>query len=210
MGVLVKVTIVGVALVSLGLIYLPDWPVTGRWFFPYAYREVIEKEARARDLDPLFVAAIIRQESGFRPGEVSRVGAVGLMQMMPKTAAWASQQMGMPSVRGDALYDPRTNIRLGCWYLQYLFRRFRDPGKVLAAYNGGEGNLKYWSGLPGDQMSHAFPETRYYVAECLYGYERYKALYGRPGLLSKPWYGVVPSPKPSPRPSGSPGAHAKP
>jgi soluble lytic murein transglycosylase len=186
-GLLIKSTIVVLSLVSMGLIYLPDWPVTGRWFFPYHYREIIEAEAQTRGLDPLFVAAIIRQESGFVTREVSRVGAVGLMQIMPRTAVWINQSMRGKTISDASMIEPRTNIRLGCWYLQYLFKRFGDTSKVLAAYNGGEGNMKYWSGLPGEQLAHAFPETRAYVAKCLYGYERYRALYGKPEQPARPW-----------------------
>ncbi|MEB3220499.1 MAG: lytic transglycosylase domain-containing protein [Candidatus Sericytochromatia bacterium] len=163
--------------VSLLIIYLPDLPVVGRLFYPLAYRAEIEQQARAFGLDPLFVAAVIRQESGFKPQARSAAGAMGLMQLMPATARWAAPQMGMRGFRDDQLLEPAVNIRIGCWYLNYLFQRFRDPAKVLAAYNGGEGNVKFWGTLQGEHLAWAYPETQTYVTQCLRAYRRYHELY---------------------------------
>jgi soluble lytic murein transglycosylase len=162
---------------SLLMIYMPDMPVVGRLFYPYYYQPLIEAEARRNGLDPLFVAAVIRQESGFRPHAKSPVGAVGLMQLMPKTGVWAGQQLGLKQFDVKLLEDPNVNVKLGCWYLKYLFQQFREPAKVLAAYNGGEGNMAYWGSLQGEQLKHAFPETQGYVAQGMKAYQRYKALY---------------------------------
>ncbi|MEB3327749.1 MAG: lytic transglycosylase domain-containing protein [Candidatus Sericytochromatia bacterium] len=165
------------AFASLLLIYLPDLPVVGRLFYPFGYRTEIEQQARAFGLDPLFVAAVIRQESGFRPQARSAAGAMGLMQLMPATARWAAPQMGLRGFRDEQLLDPALNVRVGCWYLNYLFQRFRDPAKVLAAYNGGEGNMKFWSTLRGEPLAWAYPETQTYVSQCLRAYRRYHELY---------------------------------
>jgi soluble lytic murein transglycosylase len=168
---------IAVAIASLLVIYLPDLPGVGRWFYPFHYRPVIEEQAKAFGLDPLFVAAVIRQESGFRPKVHSPVGAIGLMQIMPKTAQWASQQLGMKGFQTEQLEDPAVNIRVGCWYLRYLFQQFHEPAMVLAAYNGGEGNMAYWGTLQGEQLRHAFPETQGYVNRGMKTYQRYKDLY---------------------------------
>lgn len=169
-GVIVSVT-------SLLVIYLPDLPVVGRWFYPFAYKDTIVAQARAYNLDPLFVAAVIRQESGFRPKAHSAVGAVGLMQLMPETGRWASTKVGMKSFKVAQLEDPAVNIKLGCWYLSYLFGQFKDADKVLMAYNGGEGNVSSWSSKQGEQLAYAYPETQTYVGATLRTYQRYKALY---------------------------------
>jgi soluble lytic murein transglycosylase len=173
----IKGAAIAVSTVALMLIYLPDLPVVGRVFYPFWYRPTIEEQAKAFGLDPLFVAAVIRQESGFRPKVHSPVGAVGLMQIMPKTAQWASQQLGIKNFKDEQLEDPAMNIKVGCWYLRYLFSQFHDPSMVLAAYNGGEGNLAYWGTLQGEQLRHAFPETQGYVARGMKTYQRYKDLY---------------------------------
>ncbi|HEY9723586.1 MAG TPA: lytic transglycosylase domain-containing protein [Oscillatoriaceae cyanobacterium] len=166
------------SIASLLVIYLPDLPVFGRFFYPFRYRTLIEQQARHYGLDPLFVAAVIRQESGFRASARSHVGARGLMQLMPQTAAWASQKAGLKNFSVARLDDPATNIALGCWYLHYLFGQFHDPALVLAAYNGGEGNLAYWGSLQGEHLAHAFPETQTYVESGLRTYSRYQTLYG--------------------------------
>lgn len=173
----IKAIAIGASLLSLLAIYLPDLPVVGRAFYPFYYRPTIETHAKTFGLDPLFVAAVIRQESGFRPKAKSPVGAVGLMQLMPKTGTWAAEQLGIKNFQVSQLEDPEVNVRLGCWYLRYLFSQFREPAKVLAAYNGGEGNMAYWGTLQGEQLKHAFPETQGYVAQGMKAYKRYKELY---------------------------------
>ncbi|MEB3196580.1 MAG: lytic transglycosylase domain-containing protein [Candidatus Sericytochromatia bacterium] len=177
---------VGLSIASLMVIYLPDLPLVGRVFYPFHYRTEVEKQARAFGIDPLFVAAVIRQESGFRADARSRVGAVGLMQLMPQTARWAAGQMGIKGYRDDQLERPATNIRIGCWYLNYLFQRFQDPAKVLAAYNGGEGNVTFWGSLKGEPLAWAYPETQTYVTQCLRAYRRYHDLYGSAPGRSQP------------------------
>ena len=174
---ILQVLAVTASLVSLSVIYLPDVPLFGKFFYPLYYRELIEKEAQANQLDPLFVASVIRMESRFQPKARSGVGAVGLMQLMPKTATWASQQAGLKNFKLEQLEDPTVNVKLGCWYLKYLFAQFNDPAMVLAAYNGGEGNLNYWKSLQGEQLRHAYPETQNYVEQGLKTYSRYRSLY---------------------------------
>lgn len=166
-----------VALTSLLVIYLPDLPVLGRFFYPLPYKDTILAQAKAYDLDPLFVAAVIRQESGFRPHARSAVGAIGLMQLMPETGRWASTKVGLKGFQVDQLEDPAVNIKLGCWYLGYLFGQFKDPDKVLMAYNGGEGNVSSWQGQAGEQLAYAYPETQTYVGATMRAYQRYKDLY---------------------------------
>lgn len=165
------------SLTALLVIYLPELPWVGRIFYPLHFQEDIRKQAQAFGIDPLFVAAVIRQESGFRPDARSAVGALGLMQLMPATARWAANQMGIKNFRDPQLLEPATNIRIGCWYLNYLFQRFRDPAKVLAAYNGGEGNVQFWGTLKGEPLAWAYPETQAYVTQCLRAYRRYHDLY---------------------------------
>lgn len=208
---------------SMAAIYLPELPWVGRWAYPYPHRATIEREAKKRGLDPLWIAAIIRQESGFHPEARSNVGAMGLMQLMPNTARWAAQHVGLKDFQVAQLADPETNIVLGTWYVAYLLKQFKSMDKVLAAYNGGEGNVSYWGTLRGEQLAYAHPETQSYVASCERSHRRYQSLYGGPLPLASAWPAspspsevasplpaasgpVPPSPAPAtavPRPAGS-------
>ena len=104
-------------------------------------------------VDPLLVESVIRAESAFNPTAVSRTGARGLMQLMPKTAM-------MLGVRDS--FDPRENIEGGVRHLRYLLDRY--PGNVslaVAAYNAGEGAVDSHRGIP------PYPETQQYVQRVL-------------------------------------------
>jgi len=144
--------------------------VGGKVVYPFPYREAVVAAAASASVDPLLVVAVMRVESGFSPEATSRAGAVGLMQVMPETAGWMAKRGRF--ARGD-LRDPDYNIRVGAAYLGYLQRRFGgDLPRVLAAYNGGEGNVARWKDL-----AQAFPETRRYVKRSLTTYARYRWLY---------------------------------
>lgn len=113
------------------------------------FGDLIYKEAVKNDIDPALVAAVVHQESQFKPTAKSPVGALGLMQLMPRTGKW----MGAKN-----LLDPQQNVKAGVKYLKYLQERFGDDQTlILAAYNGGEGNVKKYGGVP------PFRETRQYV-----------------------------------------------
>ena len=106
------------------------------------------------------------------------------MQLLPTTAAWAAEKMDLEDFEEAMLLDPKVNIRIGCWYLSYLSAQF--PGShevVLAAYNGGMGNVRKWlqnedySG-DGQKLDHIpYPETRNYVTKVQDAYEIYKEIY---------------------------------
>ncbi len=118
--------------------------------------KVIEKYALKYGVDQDLVWAVIRQESGFNPQAVSPKGAMGLMQLMPGTAAL----MGV----ADA-YDVEQNIAGGVKYLERCLSQFNeDVGLALAAYNAGPDNVVKYQGCP------PFPETQQYVASVLKAY----------------------------------------
>lgn len=174
-------TILGIA-VLLAIVHRPILVGFGRLVYPFPYREFVERHAAVHGLDPLLVAAVIREESGFNPRARSGVGARGLMQLMPRTARWAAPKAGITGFGLDDLEDPETNIRLGCWYLSYLSRQFEGELPVmLAAYNGGEGNVARWRKArgyePEQMLTVAFPETRRYVKRGLSTYRNYRFLY---------------------------------
>jgi soluble lytic murein transglycosylase len=104
--------------------------------------QVVHSESNQVAVDPLYVLALMKVESGFRADAVSPRGAVGLLQVRPTTArgivrAESVAAAGPHAVRPLRLRDPRTNVALGLRYLQELEEEFTDPADVLAAYNMG-------------------------------------------------------------------------
>lgn len=152
--------------------------------FPYEYDNLISQYARENDLDKSLVAAVIYQESRYRPGAVSSQGATGLMQIMPDTARWIAERLDLDYKAAD-LKDPEYNIRMGTYYLAYLWTRYEgDETLVLAAYNAGPGNVDTW--LKNKKYSEdgkltyiPFRETRNYVAKVLQMKSVYRSLYAR-------------------------------
>ena len=117
--------------------------------FPLDYRDILEVQAQTFNLNPAFVAAIVRNESSFQPMEVSRVGARGLMQLMPDTAEWIAHKLKVESYHFDRMWDPESNVRFGCWYLNYLSSLFQgDPVCVACAYHAGQGTVTSWLSDP--------------------------------------------------------------
>lgn len=113
------------------------------------FGSIIYKEAKKQNVRPELVAAVVQAESRFRPAARSGAGAVGLMQLVPRTGRW----MGARD-----LTNPAQNIAAGTKYLKYLSDRFDgNETKMIAAYNAGEGNVKRFNGVP------PFQETRNYV-----------------------------------------------
>ncbi|MCU1230916.1 MAG: hypothetical protein JWO97_3800, partial [Acidobacteria bacterium] len=114
------------------------------------FGSIIYNEAKKNDLPPELVAAVAHTESKFVPTARSHAGAMGLMQLVPKTGRW----MGARN-----LMNPVENISAGAKYLRYLTDRFGgDQQKAVAAYNAGEGNVRRFNGVP------PFRETRNYVS----------------------------------------------
>jgi hypothetical protein len=108
--------------------------------FRSSYDRLIDEECRKANLDAAFVSAVIKAESNFDPYARSRKGALGLMQLMPATAA----RLGV-----RRCFDPAANVRGGVAYLKQLCARFSNsPELVLAAYNAGEQAVDSYGGVP--------------------------------------------------------------
>ncbi|NBX83112.1 lytic transglycosylase domain-containing protein [bacterium] len=128
---------------------------------PHGSLETQIRDAAARSsLDPLLIKAVIAVESNFKTHATSPKGAMGLMQVMPKTAE--AQGIRQP-------YHPTDNLMGACEYLRTLINRYRGRLELaLAAYNAGPSNVDRYQGIP------PFPETRAYVKKILNLYERSK------------------------------------
>ncbi len=151
---------------------------TLKLFYPLKNFESIKRHSG--ESDPYFIAALIRQESGFNPWARSRVGATGLMQLMPRTARMMDR-----GVTKNGLFIPETNIRLGTRYIHRLIYRFdRDAELALAAYNAGAEKVDDWLKRysTNDRMLFLdlipYKETRDYVVLISRNYYWYNTLYG--------------------------------
>ncbi len=150
--------------------------------FPLPYREEVVNQARAGALDPTWVYAVIRQESGFRPTARSPVGALGLMQIMPATGRQIARELRDASADDPPLLQPDTNIRYGVHYLRRMLERLQDnPVLATAAYNAGPNKVARWLparvAVPADVWAETIPyrETRAYVQRVM----EYAAIYQR-------------------------------
>ena len=101
--------------------------------YPIRYESYVEQYSREFNVDKYLVYAVIKTESGFRPDAVSNVGARGLMQIMEDTFDWIKFKMGDEDTVYYDMYDPKTNIRYGCWLLGYLSEEFGNVEAVAAA-----------------------------------------------------------------------------
>jgi len=157
--------------------------------FPLPYESSLRGEARRNQLDPMLVAGLVRQESAFESDAMSRAGAVGLMQMMPKTALRLARQMKVRYAR-SRLTDPGYNLRLGSRYLANLIQAFGTPEAALAAYNAGEDRVAQWTAgqhyLEAAEFVESIPftETREYVQIVMRNADVYRQVYGPAGIES--------------------------
>lgn len=154
-----------------------------RLVYPLPYAEEIDRFAGKARIDPMLVAGLIRQESGFQADAVSRAGALGLMQVLPKTARNVARSAHVRYAR-QRLFEPGYNLRLGTTYLASLLRSFGSLEAALAAYNAGEDRVITWQAgrsftEPAEFVeSIPFTETREYVQIVIRNAEIYRLLYG--------------------------------
>jgi soluble lytic murein transglycosylase len=112
--------------------------------YPLDYGDLVRTHAARNHLDAALVAAVIYEESRFRPRARSEVGAMGLMQIQPVTAETIARSTGGIAFQVADLYTPDVNIRYGTWYLRRLIDKYRDERLALAAYNAGETAVDRW------------------------------------------------------------------
>lgn len=149
--------------------------------YPEDYYDDVMKYSAEYAVPAELVFAIIKVESNFDRNAKSHAGAMGLMQMMPKTYEWlAKDHFGEVALVG-MLHDPSTSIRYGTYYLRYLHSRFGSWEKAIIAYNWGETNffafLDEHGYTEGDYSSIPVRETRNYVKKVMHHWEKYKELY---------------------------------
>lgn len=152
--------------------------------YPLAFKPLVLKYAKEAKVEAALVFGVMREESRYRDYVRSGAGAVGLLQLMPKTARFVGR-LHRKRVKTHQLVDAATNLQLGSWYLQRLSKKYDgDLAHILAAYNGGSRHVKRWmkNVKEGDQDYFVelitFPETRNYVKRVLKSYYLYQKIYG--------------------------------
>ena len=154
-----------------------------RTYYPLEYEEEILQYSQEFGVDPYFVYAIAATESKFQTKAQSEAGALGVMQIMPDTAAWIAPKIGLEYTE-DLLFDPEANIRMGTWYLSYLSELYQgDTGLMAAAYNAGQGTVSGWieqgifTGEEDEVQKIPYEETKNYVQKVKRANEIYKLFY---------------------------------
>ncbi|HWH78799.1 MAG TPA: transglycosylase SLT domain-containing protein, partial [Candidatus Binatus sp.] len=152
--------------------------------YPLAYWDSVQQKAQERGLDPYLILALIRQESLFNTRARSPAAALGLMQLIPPTAARVAKQIGLPAPTQEKLFDPELNVTLGTQYLKDLLDRYSNNWfKAVAAYNAGEAAVDRWEReIVTDDIEEfveriPYVETRGYVKLVLRNHRIYKRLY---------------------------------
>lgn len=152
--------------------------------YPMYYEDTINKYSKGYEIDPLMIASVIKTESNFNPYARSKKGAIGLMQITPKTGQWIATKLKYEDFNEDMLYESDINIKFGCWYIDYLSKKYEYNFKlVFCAYNGGLGNVDKWISEntitkdPTYFEDIPYIETKNYLKKIKNSYTIYKLLY---------------------------------
>lgn len=172
-------------LILLIIILIFNMSSITKMLYPVNYSEYIKKYSVEYNLNPYLVAAVIKTESNYNPKAHSDKNAFGLMQITASTGDWAAKEMKLDNYKQEKLLDPEFNINMGCWYLDNLKKEFNgNMDLVLAAYNGGRGNVEKWltdteHSKDGKNLHYIpFKETDKYIKKVKVNYNIYKFLYG--------------------------------
>ncbi|MCW5873068.1 MAG: tetratricopeptide repeat protein [Anaerolineales bacterium] len=152
--------------------------------FGLYFQELVETDSQRRNIDPLFVYSMMRQESLYEGFVTSSAGARGLLQIIPATGQEMATFSGWPpNYSGEDLYRPNVSIRLGVEYLARQLNAFDGNLYVaLAAYNAGPGNAVFWQGQANGDLDLfveivQFAETRNHIRSIYEIYDIYRNLY---------------------------------
>lgn len=174
-----------ILLIIIGVLAAFNIKAIGRYFYPIKYSNYIFEYSKQYNLDPYMVAAIIKTESNYNPNAKSSKNAYGLMQITGSTGICIAESLKIENFDVKKLYEPEYNINIGCWYLRDLKNEFKNMDLVIAAYNGGRGNVKQWlkdSKYSTDSKTLKyipFKETDQYLKRVNTSYRMYKWLYSK-------------------------------
>lgn len=154
-----------------------------KFVYPKKFSTYVETYSKEYNLDENLVYAVIKCESGFKSDAISARNARGLMQISEITGLWAAEVLKINDYKHEMLFEPETNILIGCWYLRKMLDQFGSESTALAAYNAGSGNVSGWlskSEYTADGVNlHSIPfgETENYVRRVETAKKMYEYLY---------------------------------
>lgn len=154
---------------AVTVVFLGVWFCLFCLIYPLKYESEITNAAAKYDVSPSLIASLINAESSFNKNKISKKGAIGLMQVLPSTANYVTDQ-------NLNLFNAADNIDVGVHYLANLIKKFGDVDTALFAYNAGEGNVTRWLSEQGTTKltSCPFPETNAYVEKIKKGVNFYR------------------------------------
>ena len=152
-------------------------------FYPKKYCEYVEKYSQEYQVDPLLIYSIMKAESNFNQDAKSSSQAIGLMQIMQKTAEEMANGFFKEEIKEEDLYNPELNIRIGVKYIRVLLNKYNNYKLAIIAYNAGMGNVDKWieEGIIDNQVENLenipFKETKDYAKRIIQNYRIYQEIY---------------------------------
>ena len=165
--------------------------------YPAPYREQMQGYVRKNELEEAWVYGLMRQESRFVTQAKSQVGAAGIMQVMPATARWIAQKLGMKDYRKTLIHQLDTNLKLGTYYMKTVLSSLdNNPLLASVAYNAGPSRARQWraaNALEGTIYVETIPfdETRTYAKKVMSNTVYYSKLFGQPPRSLKNRLGII-------------------
>ena len=154
--------------------------VEKNYIYPLKYQDEVNEFSEKFSIDKALIYAVIKVESSFNENAKSVKGAKGLMQIIDSTAEFIANKTG---AKEYDLFNAKTSIGFGCWYLRYLMNKFSSLTSALCAYNAGEGNVYAWLNnknysLDGvNLVKIPFNETKEYVNKIEKAYDKYRKIH---------------------------------
>ncbi|MFI3209677.1 MAG: lytic transglycosylase domain-containing protein [Peptostreptococcaceae bacterium] len=175
-----KIFILSSIIVMIISCILIEKNLINKFLYPRAYKTFVSKYSEEFNIDENLVYSIMKAESKFLRNAKSHKGAKGLMQISDITRDWAIEELELGEVD---IFDPETNIKISCWYINKLFREFGELELVITSYNAGSGNVSKWLknkdySLDGESLYYIpFEETDNYLRKVLNNYRHYNYIY---------------------------------
>ena len=165
----------GVIILCFGVKYIQK-----KYIYPLKYAQFVYEYADEYGLEKALVFSVIKVESSFNEKATSKKNAIGLMQIKIPTAKFIAVELGKASYD---LYDAKTNINFGCYYIQYLYKKFNNMDTALVAYNAGETTVRGW--LKDERYSKdreslyniPYKESQEYLLKVKQSFVKYQKLY---------------------------------